>query len=83
MPTLEYNHTYTVSNSSGTVSNNVYPNWANGTAGTIYVDATAFGVVPKTILYGDPLLRSEGLPLKETPEAWLKRRVREICWVPA
>jgi len=81
MPTNEYWRTYTVSNSATTMNNNLLynPNWSNGV-----VDATVFGDPHKTYLvYGDPLLKQEAVAKEETPEAWLRRRVEEICWRPA
>jgi hypothetical protein len=37
----------------------------------------------KTYHIGDPLLQKETVAKEETPEAWLRRRVEEICWRPA
>jgi len=73
--------TYTVSNSSSVSNNYLYnQGWNNG---TIYVDNSVFGDPQKTyIVRGDPLLQ-EAAAKEETPEAWLRRRVEEICWRPA
>lgn len=91
MPTYDW-RTYTVGNSS-TVTNDTYlynPGWSNGnynpgwSNGNIYVDNTVLVAPLKTHLtYGDPiLLKQEIVAKEETPEAWLKRRVEEICWRP-
>lgn len=74
-------NTYTVSNNSSTVSNTVLynPGWSNG---TIYTQPY------ELVFHGDPVVEKTapeaGFVLsKETPEAWLRRRVEEICWRPA
>jgi hypothetical protein len=74
MPTNEY-RTYTVSNSS-TLTNDL-------TYFPVYGYDTVFMGPQKTYHIGDPLLQKETVAKEETPEAWLRRRVEEICWRPA
>jgi hypothetical protein len=82
MPTNEYRN-FNISTNSSTVTNDAYlynPGWNNG---TVYVDASVYGdPTPRFLSYTGPL-QKEAMPKEETPEAWLKRRVEEICWRPA
>jgi len=73
MPANEY-HTYTISNSSTLTNDPVYQNAGYD---------TVFMGPQKTYHIGDPLLLKEAVAKEETPEAWLRRRVEEICWRPA
>jgi len=79
MPTNEY-ISYNIRTSNNTVTNDTIlfnPNWSNG---------TVFGDPYRTYLVRDPIyeVRAVGAVAKEeTPEAWLRRRVEEICWRPA
>jgi len=59
-------------------------NWSN-----TYTTSTATTVWQQAVAYRDPLwdlqrqANLEGAAIPENDMAWLKRRVREISWVPA
>jgi hypothetical protein len=81
MPTNEYWRFYTASNSATTMNNNILYNPAYYPDGTIYLDnSVPFGA---PVVRSDPLVVQEAVAKEETPEAWLRRRVEEICWRPA
>ncbi len=83
MGTYEYSATNLTTNSASTlyIPNTwndpyIYTSMGPMTVGTVYQPA------PNTLrLNGAPVVEAAALP--EDDLAWLRRRVEEICWIPA